>query len=257
MSPRKILERTKLPHVAYFSFGEKLAVLNQGVSDPESLGYALNSVCRLIESQMADATAVALGVSSPSRGDSKPVIMGGVPTPTLHFTGREQTIQALKAALNPAGQETAPHTLLGLSGVGKTQLAIEFARRFQADYGLIWWIQSDEDFSLRRSFVSLARRLGLPESDNMAYTVSTVLEELGRGRPTSNWLLIYDGAGEPEQLREYLPSGPGHVLITSRSQSWAAHSQVTVTEVDVFTRDESLRFLHRRWSGIRADNAGR
>ena len=255
VSPRKVLERTKLPHVAYFSFGEKLAVLHQGISDPESLGYALNSVCRLIESQLTDATAVALGVNSPSTGDSTPVIMGGVPTPTLHFTGRDQTIQALRAALNPAGRETAPHALLGLSGVGKTQLAIEFARRFQADYGLIWWIHSDEDFSLRRSFVSLARRLGLPESDNMAYTVSTVLDELGRGRPTSNWLLIYDGAGEPEQLREYLPSGPGHVLITSRSQSWAAHSEVTVSEVDVFTPDESLRFLRRRWNGIRAGDA--
>ena len=41
---RKVLERTKLPYVAYFSFGGDVAVLAQGISDPESLGYALNAI---------------------------------------------------------------------------------------------------------------------------------------------------------------------------------------------------------------------
>ena len=258
VAPRQILERTKLPHVAYFSFGEKLAVLQQGTSDPESLGYALNTVSRLIGSNLTDATAIALGVTPLAPAGSTPAIMGGVPTPNPDFTGREETLRAVCSALDrDSGHPATPHALQGLSGVGKTQLAVEYIRKFQSSYGLIWWIQCDDNFSLRRSFVSLAKRLGLAESDDIAHTVTTVLDQLRRGVPTANWLLVYDAASEPDQLRDYLPSGPGHVLITSRSQSWAAETRVTVTEVDVFTAAESVQFLRRRWIDLSAADADR
>jgi cellulose biosynthesis protein BcsQ len=55
---RAMLERTKLPYVAYFGFGEKLAVLLQGVSDPDSLGYALNNIALLIDGHLADLSKV-------------------------------------------------------------------------------------------------------------------------------------------------------------------------------------------------------
>jgi cellulose biosynthesis protein BcsQ len=72
IAPRKMLERTKLPYVAYFSFGEKLPVLQQGISDPESLGYALNSVARLIEGHLGNAATVAgngAAVAAPTRDE--------------------------------------------------------------------------------------------------------------------------------------------------------------------------------------------
>ncbi|MEV4617419.1 effector-associated domain EAD1-containing protein [Asanoa sp. NPDC049573] len=58
VNPRVVLERTKLPYVAYFGFGEKLAVLLQGISDPDSLGYAVNSIATLIRSRLADLSPV-------------------------------------------------------------------------------------------------------------------------------------------------------------------------------------------------------
>jgi FxsC-like protein len=61
--PRTILEKTKLPYVPYFSFGEKLAALREGTSDPESLGYALNSVSGLIETELRSAAELASGIS--------------------------------------------------------------------------------------------------------------------------------------------------------------------------------------------------
>jgi len=65
IDPRLVLERTKLPHVAYFGFGERLAVQLQGTSDPESLGYAYNTVARLIDSRLQDAPEVILGTGEP------------------------------------------------------------------------------------------------------------------------------------------------------------------------------------------------
>jgi hypothetical protein len=48
ISPRQAVERTKIPHVPYFSFGEKLAVLSKGIDDPESLGYAYETISSLL-----------------------------------------------------------------------------------------------------------------------------------------------------------------------------------------------------------------
>jgi cellulose biosynthesis protein BcsQ/tetratricopeptide (TPR) repeat protein len=62
-SPRQALERTKLPYVAYFSFGETMPALTQGTSDPDSLGYALNTVSQLIEAKLGNAELI-LGASS-------------------------------------------------------------------------------------------------------------------------------------------------------------------------------------------------
>ncbi|WP_051075586.1 tyrosine-protein kinase family protein [Saccharothrix espanaensis] len=56
--PRQILERTKLPYVAYFSFGERLPVRSDDAADPESLGYALHTVAKLIENGLSNAAEV-------------------------------------------------------------------------------------------------------------------------------------------------------------------------------------------------------
>ena len=183
-----------------------------------------------------------------------PAIMGGVPPQNPNFTGRDSMLLDLKTALWQHNRAAVlPHTLHGLGGVGKSQLAIEYARRFQADYELIWWIPADDEAYIRRSFVSLARRLNMAESNDWRYTVETVLERLRLGRPTPNWLLIYDGADDPQKLQTFLPSGSGHVIITSRNQSWV--SQSTVVEVDVFEVHESIEFLRLRWEGIGVDDA--
>ena len=250
---RRVLERTKLPYVAYFSFGEKLAVMRQGISDPESLGYALNSITRLIDSHLTAAAAVTDGATPTTPARPVPQIIGGVPPQNPNFVGRQEILQEIRRSLHKRDSVAVLHTLQGISGVGKSQLVAEYARRFQADYDLIWWIPSYNDPALRRSLVALARRLGLPESADMTNTVETVVEALRVGQPTPNWLLIYDGAAEPGELRAYLPDGPGHVLITSRSQSWVAES--AAIQVGVFSPAESVTFLRRRWAGITKEDA--
>src|SRR5712691_2049041 len=64
-TPRDALEKTKLPYVPYFSFGETMPALTEGTSDPDSLGYAMNTVSELIEGRLENAEQI-LGASSES-----------------------------------------------------------------------------------------------------------------------------------------------------------------------------------------------
>ena len=52
--PIEVIEKTKIPYVAYFSFGETLPVITEGYSDPESLGYAYLNIAKLIENEFSE-----------------------------------------------------------------------------------------------------------------------------------------------------------------------------------------------------------
>lgn len=45
---RKILELTKLPYIPYFSYGEKLPVIEEGTSNPQGLGYAYETLAAIL-----------------------------------------------------------------------------------------------------------------------------------------------------------------------------------------------------------------
>lgn len=54
----KILERTKIPHVAKFSFGENLAVIHGSTTDPEGLGYAYETIAALLFHDFKNAESI-------------------------------------------------------------------------------------------------------------------------------------------------------------------------------------------------------
>src|SRR5262249_22656385 len=110
---------------------------------------------------------------------------------------------------------------------------------------------------VRSSVAALAPRLGLTgiTPERVEDGVRAVLDSLRRGEPFAHWLLIFDNADQPETIQGLLPSGPGDVLVTSRNHRWK--SSVDTVEVDVFTRAESLEFLHRRVPGSSGDDFDR
>jgi hypothetical protein len=174
-------------------------------------------------------------------------IWGGVPARNPDFTGRGHLLTALRQVL-VSRERTAvvPQVLYGISGVGKTQLAVEYVYRYAGEYDLIWWIPAERSTQVKASLAGLAAQLGLPTDLEVAQTASAVLEALRtRQRP---WLLVYDNADEPEQLEGLIPAAGGHVLVTLRNLAWG-HPDHAI-EVDVFDRAESLAFLRRRVVGI-------
>jgi NB-ARC domain len=175
-----------------------------------------------------------------------------VPPRNVHFTGRENLLRELWHTL-PAlpGASRLPVALHGLGGVGKTQLAIEYIWRYRTNYDLVWWVPADDPERLVASLAELAPKLGLAsaaEEINARETAKTVLEALSHGRPHDRWLLIFDNAHDPESIMEFVPSGPGNVLITSRSSQWADMGRTL--NVDVFSPPESQQFLSLVVPGI-------
>lgn len=57
-SPRDLIERVRIPQVDYFSFGERLAVVQQGTATPQSMGFAYDRVARFLDSNFSDVHAL-------------------------------------------------------------------------------------------------------------------------------------------------------------------------------------------------------
>ncbi|MFD0904647.1 FxSxx-COOH system tetratricopeptide repeat protein [Actinomadura sediminis] len=172
-----------------------------------------------------------------------------------HFTGRESTLDRLHEELSGSAAGTfVLQALQGLGGIGKTQLAAEYAHRFASDYDVVWWVPAESDLVARASLAALAEELGVGGADS-AVAVRNVLDSLRLGRPYPRWLLIYDNAVGPDEIADFLPSGGGHVLITSRSTQWR-HGARNL-EIDVFDRAESTAFLVQRVPGLDEDDADR
>lgn len=186
------------------------------------------------------------------RFPSAPPPVWKVPPRNATFTGRGVALEALRDRLAATPTVVVPQALFGLGGVGKTQVALEYAHRFAADYDVVWWISAEQPSTARSDLFELAGALGVAR-ENTTDTVRSVLEALRQGRPYRRWLLIYDNADTPEELRDLLPQGTGHVLLTSRNQSWAG--QAKAVEVGVFDRTESVTFLRRQVSDLTDEDA--
>jgi tetratricopeptide (TPR) repeat protein len=204
-----------------------------------------------------DPVAVSTPTTQPGRDmpvqpgiGRQPREFGGVPYRNPHFTGRRSLLQQLHRTLTyGTGQQTAvlPHALHGMGGVGKTQLAVEYVYRYASEYDLVWWVPAESITTVRTSLAQLAEQLGLASAD-VSQAISNVLGALRTGKPYQRWLVVFDNADRPEDLREYLPRPGGHVLVTSRNSQWA--DVAAQLEVDVFEREESITLLQRRGRGI-------
>lgn len=183
------------------------------------------------------------------RDDDRPEVWN-VSRRNLDFSGREAEITRLRVGFL-GGRQAAVQALHGMGGIGKTQIALEYAYRFASQYDLVWWIDAEQADQIPVHFTELADRLGIAKPDaGTEHNARILLQHL---RTRHRWLVILDNAEHPDQIEPWMPDGTGHTLITSRNPNWRglAHQ----TGLDVFTRTDSLAYLEARLPSISADEA--
>ncbi|KAJ4308103.1 hypothetical protein N0V84_012298 [Fusarium piperis] len=162
-----------------------------------------------------------------------------------NFVGREDILKTIDDhLLRPTSQrestlepnrdfDTALHlrsfAICGLGGIGKTELAIQYAHTRKQHFEAIFWLSADDSKILASNFANLAVQLGLEDDDSLDITASRDIvmgwlskplrksSEPDERRNYVNWLLIFDNVDNLDVLADYWPKlGRGSVLITSR-----------------------------------------
>lgn len=182
-----------------------------------------------------------------------------VPNPrNPHFTGREEVLHQLAQFLSPAIPSTPTLThrtalvqtqaLTGLGGIGKTQIAVEYAYRSreQGHYTHTLWINAASEEAIITSFITLAEALpdfpakNETEQRKLVAAVKRWLEQCQQ-----HWLLIFDNVDDISFLQDYLPQqGNGSILLTTRVN--AVGSLATSIEVEAMSFMEGTHLLLHR-----------
>lgn len=161
------------------------------------------------------------------------------------FTGRETLLAQLREHFIMHTSESSAQGLAinGLGGIGKTQLALEYAHRYRSTYSSTLWVSASSYETLLSDYILMADHLGLPErftpdQNTIVASVRLWLEN------NKHWLLIIDNIEGLNLLESFLPTkNTGHILLTTRAQATGEFESFSLEQMD---STESTDLLLRR-----------
>lgn len=162
-----------------------------------------------------------------------------------YFTGRRDLLSRIQSNFN-VGKRVAVLTSArkDLRGVGKSQIAVEYAYRYSSNYDLVWWIRAENSAILLTDYTAIATELDLDEAvlHQQRKAIAEVRKWLSHN---TRWLLVFDNANNIYELNDYMPKEiNGHVIITSRNSQWTGEYM----PVGLMEEAEALSFLLKRTS---------
>ncbi|KAE8334208.1 hypothetical protein BDV24DRAFT_156994 [Aspergillus arachidicola] len=219
----------------------------------EGAGVWDNVPCIIIKAATGASVAKALLEYwvPESREPSHPLFRN-IPFPKNEgFVGRDGQLSRLEDLLFSPGRQHKV-AITGLGGVGKTQIALEFAYRTQQSRPecSVYWIPATNFETLQRTYFYIAQQLRLPGLEEEGADVKKLVNDYLCGSSAGQWLLIFDNADdidmwfgesegntEPCRLSDYvLWSRTGSVLFTTRfhkvASKLAMQNVIRVPELD-------------------------
>jgi tetratricopeptide (TPR) repeat protein/transcriptional regulator with XRE-family HTH domain len=211
------------------------------------------------EEPLSPASSEPAEAAPESRAPDNEVALWNVPyMRNPNFTGRDDLLTLLKErfasgaashedSIRPVALSQA-QAIKGLGGIGKTQIAVEYAYRAreQARYAHTLWMTAPSEEAILSSCAALADLLPAhpaPDEKDQRKVARAVIAWLEQCEQP--WLLIVDNADEPSLLGPYLPRrGQGHVLLTTRAS--AVGALASSLEVDTMSLLEGTQLLLRR-----------
>ena len=174
---------------------------------------------------------------------------------------REEELEGMYRELNGDGSRRTV-VLHGLGGIGKTQLAIAYAKRYKDSYSAIFWLNIKDEDSLRQSFAKIAKQIlrahpsvSRLSSVDIKGDLDEVIDAIKAWLSLPNntqWLMIYDNYDNPKlpgstdpagvNIRDFLPeSYQGSIIITTRSSQIQIGYSIQVRKFENIS--DSLKIL--------------
>ena len=167
------------------------------------------------------------------------------------FTGRDQKLAQIVKRFESNDPPPLAVALVGLDGIGKTALAVEYAYRYRQIYKVVWWVRAERQETAIADLALLADQLHLAAADDPLCARAAAAQEWLSSH--DQWLLVVDDVTDPSVLRQAIPQGgAGHVLVTSHVPAWRRYA--TVIEVGPLQHEAAIELLARR-SGQGRDQA--
>jgi tetratricopeptide (TPR) repeat protein len=195
--------------------------------------------------------SLEVSVSTPDLAVEK--LIGGLPfgsyvpfVQNTNFTGREKDLKALAENLlqRKATNTVISQAVTGMGGLGKTQLAVEFAHRYGGRFKGVHWLDLREPQALDGAIALCGTKMGYTQVNQpelIASTLKTWIEDGPR-------LLILDNFENVREANDVLARfqhSSLRILITSRRKDFPKTSGLQVQELGLFSEAESLDFLKK------------
>jgi hypothetical protein len=184
-----------------------------------------------------------INVYAESRSVAWPHQVGSVPLLADCYQHRERETARLDEAVS-----TATVVLSGLGGVGKTQLAANYARRAwaQREVDLLVWVTGGSRTAVQVTYAEAAAEIGhLPSQDveRAAEWFVGWLQTINR-----SWLVVLDDVADPADLRGLWPTGRRRdAVLTDRGRR--------LINIGLYTATEAITYLHDKLGGAGAEAA--
>lgn len=161
--------------------------------------------------------------------------------PVAGFSGREEELAALSAALATDGSIAVIH---GLGGVGKSSLAREFAWRNREQYAVAWWLNAETEDGIIEGLLRLGAAF-IPSLDEMKDRRAAAQRVIGTalGGFAKPVLLVFDNLEEAALLRTWRPHSGARLLLTSRGSTWTP--DIIAIALQTWELDTAVRYLQR------------
>ena len=182
----------------------------------------------------------------PGSEDDRPaVIVGEIPLEPPGFVDRA-SISHLAEAVE-SGRAAVVCAIVGMRGVGKTQVAAAYARaRSREGWTLVGWVNAESQTTLQAGLARIANAIGVADPDGDSAESARRLRDELESR-TSPSLLVFDNATDPDELRSFVPaSGCTQLVVTSTDRAFVEWG--TLVDVSAFSREESVAYLAERTS---------
>ncbi|KAL8896345.1 MAG: hypothetical protein Q9207_007750 [Kuettlingeria erythrocarpa] len=163
------------------------------------------------------------------------------------FFGREKILAEIDDQLQPGKKSGSIRSLAihGLGGVGKTQIALEYAYSKQAELDAVLWVPAENTLALQQGFTKIAvDGLKLPNANPQSHQENMLLVVAWLQQTSAKWLLVFDNVESHQIFENCWPAADhGAILVTTRRHMVASQPIDHGIEIVDFTIDDGAKFI--------------